>query len=140
VKIILACAAALLTVSACSSDDPARTAGTGDTATEAPASVSASPDAGGSQSDPEAVRTVIDTAVDAANLSDTRMLAAVLCEPNGPQKSDRIPAGAFVNVQGYPPVVEGDEARVDLEIAVPGGETSTGRLVVARKGDGWCLA
>jgi hypothetical protein len=89
------------------------------------ASASESSGAVGSKDDQEAVRKVIDTAVDAANLSDPRMLASVLCEPSGPTKSDKLPADAFVNIQDYP-AVDGDEVQVDLEIAVPGGESSAG--------------
>jgi hypothetical protein len=140
-KITLACAAALLALTACSAEDPAPTTGPGDAAagTQAPASVSASSGAAASKDDQEAVRKVIDTAVDAANLGDPGMLDSVLCEPSGPTKSDKLPADAFVNIQEYP-AVDGDEVQVDLEIAVPGGESSAGKLIVARKGDGWCVA
>jgi len=62
----------------------------------------------------------------------------VLCDPAGPRKSGTIPAGALVEIRDYP-TADGDEAQVDLEIAVE-GESSPGKLVLVRRGDGWCVA
>jgi hypothetical protein len=138
-RVIVGIAAVLLGLTACSGDtstDP------GDTAAGTQAS-SASTSAGsetvGSQGDEqEALRRVVDAAVDAADLADPSLLAAVLCEPGGPQRSTRIPAGALVEIEDYPSA-DADEVQVNLEINQK-GETSSGKLVITREGDGWCVA
>ena len=131
--------AVLLALTACSSDDPAPATGSGaTTATTASDAGETTGGAAGSGDAQEALRKVVDAAVDAANLADPSLLTAVLCEPGGPQKSTRIPAGALVELKDYP-TADGDEVQADLEIAVK-GESSPGKLVLSRKGDGWCVA